>query len=148
MTNANARKYLVTKRGIDEDLVNLFLNARDIYDVVESLPIDDGLPQGVFLRFLLMGFYMNPLYSASYCAWDMFPSNNTCAASSCAVLSVSSFSLVEPISSHKRLCLWERRSLFPGATFTSFNWDYVFLISGLTPFKASCSLVVSSQSPR
>ena len=32
VTNANARKYLVTDRGIDEGLVDLFLNAGDIYE--------------------------------------------------------------------------------------------------------------------
>lgn len=32
VTNANARKYLVTERGIDEGLVDLFLNAGDIYE--------------------------------------------------------------------------------------------------------------------
>ena len=32
VTNANARKYLVTERGIDESLVDLFLNAGDIYE--------------------------------------------------------------------------------------------------------------------
>lgn len=32
VTNANARKHLVTERGIDEGLVDLFLNAGDIYE--------------------------------------------------------------------------------------------------------------------
>ena len=32
VTNANARKYLVTERGIDEGLVDLFLNTGDIYE--------------------------------------------------------------------------------------------------------------------
>ena len=32
VTNANARKYLVTERGIDEGLVDLFMNTGDIYE--------------------------------------------------------------------------------------------------------------------
>ena len=32
VTNANARNYLVTERGIDEGLVDLFLNAGDVYE--------------------------------------------------------------------------------------------------------------------
>lgn len=32
VTNANARNYLVTERGIDEGLFDLFLNAGDIYE--------------------------------------------------------------------------------------------------------------------
>ena len=32
VTNANARKYLITERGIDEGLVDLFLNSGDIYE--------------------------------------------------------------------------------------------------------------------
>ena len=32
VTNANARKYLVTERGIDEGLVDIFLNVGDIYE--------------------------------------------------------------------------------------------------------------------
>ena len=83
----------------------------------------------------------------SYCSWVISPFWSCSLAWDAAVFKVSSLSLVSLMASPRRRCFCARSSVLVGSSFksfsTSFSWDWVFLISLLTPDKADESFVVS-----